>query len=92
MSNSVSSSTGGTGHDIVHNANTPWYTGGEQTSLLLCLLIHLILCRHRGYLSNECTVGTSAVERMKKKCGGHVMTLMLKVNKVIYCRCYCHDS
>jgi hypothetical protein len=68
-----------TGRDIVRNASTPCYTGAEQTSLLLCLLIHLI--RRRRGVSGE----------MKKKCGVNVMTLSLKVNKVIYCSCYCHD-
>ena len=50
--------TSSTGRDIVRNATTTFYTGTEQTSLLMCLLIHLIRCRHRGYISNECTVGT----------------------------------
>ncbi len=34
-----------TGRDIVRDVSTPCYTGTEQTSLLLCLLIHLIRCR-----------------------------------------------
>jgi hypothetical protein len=64
-------STSSTGRDIVRNARTMFYTGAEQTSLLMCLLIHLIRFR-RGPLLE-----------IKKKCVVNVICLLHNVKKCV---------